>query len=414
MKFKKKGRGAQGKGYPQAGRNGLDVASEHPVYESGRSPHYKEYSKHLYEDSAYSPKHLYERPAEKVGALEGVAARQAPLREFDAPVSRPSQQVQPSKKAETASRANRPASAAPFDLSRIPDKWILLCVFVILACAGILYSIFSSAACSDEYGTCADGSTFLNRQCVNGNLSQVYYVRDPCSGKPVAPAPTTSVVDVLSDDAVYSCQSDYDCVLVKGDCCGCAMGGKETAISKLYSGAWEAYWASKCDGTACAAVYGCADGLSAVCRNARCAAVSAVATPVPTASVKASAPSKFYDSAAALSALVQSELGLPVKCVNGSVYRDLNYYCVSDRDAQTGMVNYSFSLRQNVLFPYSVAAGYENAEVSGRPVRMTSESGITSLQVFCANYTYKVAAAYPSSQEQQYKFSEKLAGICSK
>lgn len=76
----------------------------------------------------------------------------------------------------------------------------------------------------------------------------------------------------LSEDELYSCSADSDCILVKGDCCGCSMGGNNTAINKAY----EDYWAEKmnedCEGLICPAVisthWTCS--ASAKCNNGRC------------------------------------------------------------------------------------------------------------------------------------------------
>ena len=37
---------------------------------------------------------------------------------------------------------------------------------------------------------------------------------------------------------VYFCTQDSDCIIVKGDCCGCSAGGTATAINKKFEKEW--------------------------------------------------------------------------------------------------------------------------------------------------------------------------------
>jgi len=45
--------------------------------------------------------------------------------------------------------------------------------------------------------------------------------------------------------------------MVTLDCCGCEMGGKSTAINRMYKEEWESNQKEKCKETICMAVYLC-------------------------------------------------------------------------------------------------------------------------------------------------------------
>ena len=72
------------------------------------------------------------------------------------------------------------------------------------------------------------------------------------------------------------CTKDSDCVLVQDGCCGCSMGGSNTAINKLYEEAWNIELSSKCANVLCPAV---------ISKNPSCFSeprcVEWVCTPVP-------------------------------------------------------------------------------------------------------------------------------------
>jgi hypothetical protein len=50
------------------------------------------------------------------------------------------------------------------------------------------------------------------------------------------------------------CSTDSDCIIVKGDCCGCGMGGTATTINKKFKKEWEDKLSKECKETVCLAV----------------------------------------------------------------------------------------------------------------------------------------------------------------
>lgn len=54
--------------------------------------------------------------------------------------------------------------------------------------------------------------------------------------------------------ALSACASDDDCVSVKSGCCGCSMGGSNTAINREFLLEWESQSGKNCDGVMCLAV----------------------------------------------------------------------------------------------------------------------------------------------------------------
>jgi eight-cysteine-cluster-containing protein len=83
--------------------------------------------------------------------------------------------------------------------------------------------------------------------------------------------PMPPPVPGLPRDGWFACASDDECVIYPGlDCCGCAFaGGPEVAINRDARDEIDAY--RLCPDVLCPAEYLCREGLSAVCRQGRCA-----------------------------------------------------------------------------------------------------------------------------------------------
>ncbi len=74
------------------------------------------------------------------------------------------------------------------------------------------------------------------------------------------------------------CGVDADCARVKADCCGCAMGGNDTAVPASYVSTWEAMLMCPAN-PSCPMVDTCAPDLAARCVAGECTLVSGALPP---------------------------------------------------------------------------------------------------------------------------------------
>jgi len=58
----------------------------------------------------------------------------------------------------------------------------------------------------------------------------------------------------ISDDELYLCEKNSDCVSISSGCCGCNSGGTATSINKDYESDWNSYSNMQCMGMGCLAV----------------------------------------------------------------------------------------------------------------------------------------------------------------
>ncbi len=91
---------------------------------------------------------------------------------------------------------------------------------------------------------------------VVGALTMLFWGEDsidePVINRQTNTSQNTSPED-NSDDEMYSCTTDDECITVNKGCCGCGSGGAVTSINR----AFETYWASEelagCSAVKCAA-----------------------------------------------------------------------------------------------------------------------------------------------------------------
>ena len=83
------------------------------------------------------------------------------------------------------------------------------------------------------------------------------YILKTSNNQPiVVPQPSVSPTNSIpTNDQVYQCTTDSDCVSIRADSCGCQAGGKQTAINKNYVEYWNGKFSQK--GIVCAQVYLC-------------------------------------------------------------------------------------------------------------------------------------------------------------
>jgi putative cell wall-binding protein len=67
-----------------------------------------------------------------------------------------------------------------------------------------------------------------------------------------------------------ACEVDSDCVRVKGDCCGCSMGGVDTCVNMGYQSAWNDELEKICEEIACVAWNRCIEGTTCKCIASEC------------------------------------------------------------------------------------------------------------------------------------------------
>jgi hypothetical protein len=282
-------------------------------------------------------------------------------------------------------------------------------------------------ACRDQFALCPDGTRYLKSQCTGGQPNEVRYFADPCLGHAAA-TPTPAVAsptavptapasaDVTKNPAAYACAQSIDCVLAQQGCCGCEMGGKSVAINSNYLDDWKNRFAASCAGIACTAMYACG-GLRAVCVSGTCQVASANASAAPTETAATPIPGGFDAVSSGLSKLVYADLSLTKPCVDNSYYGSPSYYCSSQADTATGIIRYYFSLQSKINFKYEPAAGFLNANISGRQVHVAGENksgeAFTDLEFYCNDYAYRVASYYPTGIGEQQGLAGKLLALCS-
>lgn len=54
-----------------------------------------------------------------------------------------------------------------------------------------------------------------------------------------------------SEEELYACESDSDCLMVNGDCCGCELGGSSIAINAKYADYWNKKLVPECKEFSC-------------------------------------------------------------------------------------------------------------------------------------------------------------------
>ncbi|HLC47366.1 MAG TPA: hypothetical protein VJI75_06595 [Candidatus Nanoarchaeia archaeon] len=62
----------------------------------------------------------------------------------------------------------------------------------------------------------------------------------------------TNMFENISNEELYSCEIDSDCVIVKSACCGCNAMGKSTSINKRYLEDWNSNQRVICADSDCA------------------------------------------------------------------------------------------------------------------------------------------------------------------
>ncbi len=58
-------------------------------------------------------------------------------------------------------------------------------------------------------------------------------------------------INNTSEDEIYTCANDSDCIAAQNGCCGCTAGGSNTAINKNYLNEWNKDIADVCTNILC-------------------------------------------------------------------------------------------------------------------------------------------------------------------
>jgi hypothetical protein len=79
---------------------------------------------------------------------------------------------------------------------------------------------------------------------------------------------------VPTEEDIYACNLDDDCVLVSMGCCTCSSGGSNTAINKSYLDYWNDSVLGDCGDTMCLTVMSgdpsCLGAVEALCSANKC------------------------------------------------------------------------------------------------------------------------------------------------
>jgi hypothetical protein len=137
---------------------------------------------------------------------------------------------------------------------KISRKYWFLAFLVFVIFVGVILNAFYKMPVSQKY--CKSNSDCV---CYDGCLciNKFYKGIVPCPE--MASCTKFDYCECVNNTCVTKlnvklCEKDDECILVQDGCCGCSMGGKNTAINKIHKDWWDNKISSECREIVCIAV----------------------------------------------------------------------------------------------------------------------------------------------------------------